>query len=142
MNVLLIENIFFMNILQYFSSNNSMKISLHEIKNQINIFIILCSDQMLQTNYIWMTIKLTKENNLAESSLSVSSILKGIKDFFDCYYIFVLFIYCLPNNSISAFPKFLKYLKFMKNVWLNFLRHFSLYIVKYNKPVYKLIYKN
>lgn len=86
-----------------------------------------------------MAVELAKEDNLAEGSLSISGVLKSIKDLFDGNDIFGLLIDCLPDNSVGSFAKFLKYLKFVEDVWLNFFRHCSLYIVKYNKPIYKSI---
>ena len=58
MELLLIENVFFMNIFKDFSSNDSMQISLHEIKNKIDVFVILCSDEILQTNDVRVAIQL------------------------------------------------------------------------------------
>ena len=58
MELLLIENVFFMNILKDFGSNDGMQISLHEIKNKIDVFVILCSDEILQTNNVRVAIQL------------------------------------------------------------------------------------
>ena len=47
-----------MDILKNFSSNYGMQVRLHKIKYQIDVFIILCADKMLQTNDIRMSIEL------------------------------------------------------------------------------------
>lgn len=44
---LLIQDIFFVNILKDFGPNDSMKISLHEIEYEIDVFIILCPNEVL-----------------------------------------------------------------------------------------------
>ena len=79
-----------------------MQICFHKIKNQIQIFIILCSDQILQTDNVRVPIKLSQEDHLSKSSLSICRILKCIKHFFDSNNIFGLFIDRFPYHSVSA----------------------------------------
>ena len=130
MELLLIENVFFMNIFKNFGSNDSMQISLHEIKNKIDVFVILCSDEILQTNDVRVAIQLAQENNLAESPLGVSCILKSIEYLLDSNNIFSLLVNCFPDDSVCSFTQFLKNLEFMEDVGLNFFCHCSLQIVK------------
>lgn len=100
-----------------------MQICFHEIKDQIDILVILGFNQLLQADYIWMTIKLSQENNLSESSLSIRGILKSIKNFLNCNNIFIVLIDRFPDYSISPFTKLLKNLELFKNMGLNFLSH-------------------
>ena len=52
----LIKHIFFMNIFHNVSSDDGVKIRFHKIKNEINIFVILCFKDVLQRNDIGMPV--------------------------------------------------------------------------------------
>ena len=67
---------------------------------------------MLQSNDIWVTVKLSQEDNFTKSTLSIGGILECIEHFFDGKHIFLLLVYCLPHHSISTLPKFLDDLEF------------------------------
>lgn len=43
----LVYDVLFMNLLKNISSYNSMEIGIHEVKHEINIPIVLCSDNVL-----------------------------------------------------------------------------------------------
>lgn len=85
-----------------------MQISVHEIKDQVNVSIILSSDNVLQSNDILMTVKLLQENDLSESSLRVCCILKRIKVLFQGNDVFGFFVNCFPNNTVSSLAYTLK----------------------------------
>ena len=53
-----------MHVLQNIRPNNSMQISLHEIKHQIDILVVLRFYQVQQFDYVRMSIQLLKENDL------------------------------------------------------------------------------
>ena len=46
-----------------------MKISFHKLKSEIEISIILCFDNFMEFDNIWMIRKSLKEGDLAECSL-------------------------------------------------------------------------
>lgn len=48
-----------MHVLQNFGTDNSMQVGLHKIEHQINVFIILGSDQVLQTNNVRVPVQLS-----------------------------------------------------------------------------------
>ena len=127
-----------MNVFKDFSPDNSMKVSFHEVKNEIDIFIILCSNEVLQSDNIGVSVELSKENDLSKSSLSIGCILKSIENLLDGYNIFSMFVDGLPNDSIGSLSQLLEDLKFVQNMWLNFFRHSSLQVVKYNITYFTL----
>ena len=92
-----------MNILKNVSSNNSMEVSVHEIKHQINVSIVFSPYNVLKSNDVFMPIQFLKENDLSESSLSISGILKGVKVFLKSHYFLRLLVYSLPNYTIRSF---------------------------------------
>ena len=58
-----------------------MKISFHILKDQIEILIILSSDNLAQLDYVWM-LKLLEQDDLAICSLGIGWMLEGIEYFF------------------------------------------------------------
>ena len=58
-----------------------MQICFHEFENQVEIFIILGSNNIMQFDEVGM-IKFMQEYYLAKSSLCICGMLKSIKDFF------------------------------------------------------------
>ena len=53
-----------MNILHDVCSDNGVQIGLHKIEDKINIFVILCFENVLKGNDIGMAIELLKEDDL------------------------------------------------------------------------------
>jgi len=50
----LIDNILLVNIFQDIGSNNSMKICVHEVKDQIDVPIVFSTNYILQTDDVFM----------------------------------------------------------------------------------------
>ena len=71
-----------MYFLKYSRPYYNVQISLHKIKHQVQILIVLSFDNVEQSNYIIMPIKLLQEHDLAECSLRISCIMKGVEYFF------------------------------------------------------------
>jgi len=51
----LINNILFMDVFQNIGPDNSVQISFHEIKDKVNVSIVLSSNNILQSDNILMT---------------------------------------------------------------------------------------
>lgn len=60
-----------------------MKVCLHKLENQVEILIVLRADHLVQLHDVRM-VQLLQESNLAESSLGVGGVLKGIEDLLEC----------------------------------------------------------
>ena len=56
--------------------NHLVHIRLHELKNQVNVLVILCFQHIKQSNHILMCHFLQK-HNLTEGTLGVSVVLKS-----------------------------------------------------------------
>ena len=98
----LIDNILLVNILQNVCSNYGMQVSIHEVKDQVYISIILCPDNILESDDIFMTIELLKEYNLSERTLCIGGILEGIKILLKGYNLFGPLVNGFPNNTIGT----------------------------------------
>jgi hypothetical protein len=57
-----------------------MQVSFHEIKNHVEILVVLCLDHLLQFDYVLVVLELLQENNLPECSLSICGIVEGVKN--------------------------------------------------------------
>lgn len=79
-----------------------MKVSIHEIKHQIDITIVLCADNILQTDDVLMPCELLQEDNLSECALGISCILKSVKILLQGYDLFGLFVDRFPNDTICS----------------------------------------
>ena len=91
-----------MYFLKYPSSYDNMEISLHKIKDEIQILIVLGFDNVEKSYDIIMAIELLKEHDLAECSLCISCIMKGVEYFFEGYDSFEFAVDGLPHYTVSA----------------------------------------
>lgn len=79
-----------------------MKICIHKVKNQVDVSVVLCSDDILKSNDVFVTCQLLQENDLSECPLGICSILECIEILLQCYDVLGFFINGLPDNSISS----------------------------------------
>lgn len=79
-----------------------MKISIHEVKYQVDVSIVLGPDHILESDNILMAVQLLKENDFSESSLSISRILEGVKIFLKCNDVLRLLVDGFPHNTVGA----------------------------------------
>jgi len=89
-----------------------MEISLHVIKYDVNILVILCSD-VIPLFYDILVFKLRQKNYLPEGSLCISGIVKGIENLFHCDDLLSLYVDCFPDYTICTLTKLLDYLVFL-----------------------------
>ena len=68
-----------MNVLEDVGSNDSMKVSVHEIEDQVYISIVLSSYDILQANYVLVARQLLQEDDFPECTLSICCVLECIK---------------------------------------------------------------
>ena len=115
-----------MDIFQYIRSNNGMQICIHKIKYKINISIILGSDNILQSNDVFMSRQFLEKNDFSKSPLCICSVLEGIEIFLESHNFLCPFINCFPHNTISSFSKFLKNFIFLQNMCFYFFSHIFL----------------
>ena len=93
-----------------------MKVSLHKIEHQVQIFIILRPDDREQSNDVFMSIEMLKIHDLSVGPLRVGGVLKGVIDFFQCHEFVGLSIQGFENHSVSPFAKFFKNFKPFKDM--------------------------
>jgi hypothetical protein len=103
-----------MHIFHDVGPDDCMQVGLHEIKHQIDIFIIFCLEDVEQRYDIWVAVELLQEYHLgyyclylAVCSLRISRILKGIEYLLQCHDLLCLLIHRLPNHTVGPFAQLL-----------------------------------
>lgn len=66
MQGVLVENVPFMHALHDVGSNDRMQIGLHEVKDQIDVLIVLCFEDIEKRDDIGMTVEFLQEDDLDE----------------------------------------------------------------------------
>ena len=56
-----------------------MKISVHEVKDQVDVSIVLCPDHILESDDVLVAIQLLQENDLSKRALCVCCVLESVK---------------------------------------------------------------
>lgn len=133
----LVDDVLLVDILQDVGTNHSMQISVHEVEDKINVSVILSSDDILESNDVFMSRQLLQENDFSESALSVSCVLKRIKVLFQCDNLLGLLVDGLPHDTVSTLTfrgyhklsilltKFLEDFVLLQHVSFNLFGHFD-----------------
>ena len=75
----LVDDVLLVDVLEDVSSDDGMQVSIHEVKDQVNITIVFGSNHILKSDYVLVACQFLQEDNLAKSSLRISSILESVK---------------------------------------------------------------
>jgi hypothetical protein len=79
-----------------------MQIGIHEIEDQINVSVVLSTDNVLQADDILMARQLLQEDDFSESSLCVRCVLKGIEILLERDNVLRLLVDGLPHDTVSS----------------------------------------
>ena len=100
-----------------------MQICFHVFKNQIQVLIVFGLENLMHFDYIGV-IELMEENYLSVGSLSISGMLKGVKDLFQSHGLAGRFVSNFPDMAVRAATNLFDECIFFKDVGLDFLCHF------------------
>ena len=103
----LVDDILLVDLFQDVSPDDRVQVSIHEIKDKVNIPIILCSDHVLQPDDVLVADKFLQEDNLTEGSLSVSGILEGVEVLLEGDNLLGALIDGFPDNTVRALSQLL-----------------------------------
>lgn len=98
----LVYNVLFVDFLKDIGSDNGVKIGVHEVKNQVDISVILSPYHVLQSDDVFVPSKFLQEDDFSKRPLSISCVLECIKVFLQCHYVLGLFVNGFPDNTIGA----------------------------------------
>ena len=91
-----------MDVLQNVGTDDCMQIGIHEIEDQINVSVVLSTDNVLQADDILMARQLLQEDDFSESSLCVRCVLKGIEILLERDNVLRLLVDGLPHDTVSS----------------------------------------
>jgi hypothetical protein len=100
----LVNDVSLVNVFENVSLDHCVQVRLHVVKDQINVSVVFSSNYVLQLDNVVVAVQFLKENNFSEGSLSIRGILKSIEYLLESDYLLGLFVNCLPNYTICAFP--------------------------------------
>ena len=100
----LVDNVLLVDIFEDIGANNSMKVRIHEVKNQVDVAVILRPDHVLQTNDVLVPGQFLEKDDLTEGALGVCCVLERIKVLFQRHDFFRPLINRLPHNAVSSLP--------------------------------------
>ena len=75
------HNVTIVKIFENFLANSIVEICLHELENEVQIFVVLRSNDSVEFDDV-LVIDLVEEDDFAVGALGVSGVLKGIEYFF------------------------------------------------------------
>ena len=98
----LIDDVLFVDVLEYIGTNDCMQICVHEVEDEVNVAVVLGADDVLQSNNVFVPSELLQENNFSKCSLCVRRILKCVEILFERHNLFGPFVDCLPNDAVCS----------------------------------------
>ena len=98
----LINDVLLVNVLEDVGSNDSMKISIHEIEDEVYISIVFGSYNILQANNVLVARQLLQEDDFPECTLSICCVLECIKVLLQRHDVLCLLVDGLPNDTVGT----------------------------------------
>ena len=120
----LIDDILLVDIFEDVGTDDSVKISVHEVEDEVNVTIVFSADYVLKANNVLVTSQLLQEDDLAERALRVSSVLESVEVLLEGDNLFGALVDGLPHDTVRSLTQLLKDFVFLENVRLDLLRHF------------------
>jgi len=79
-----------------------MKIGFHEVKYEVEILVVVGSDDVSKTDDILVAIEVLKEHDFSVGSLGVGDIVESIKYFFEGNDLFVFLVHGFPDDTVGT----------------------------------------
>ena len=98
----LVDDVLFVDVLENVGSNDGVQICVHEVEHQVDISVVLGSDHVLQSDYVFVAGQLLQKDNLSEGSLGVSRVLESIEVLFEGHDLFSSLVDGFPHDSIRT----------------------------------------
>ena len=98
----LVDDVLLVDVFEDVCANDCVKISIHEVEDQVDVAVVFCSDYVLQPNNVLVPSELLKENDLAEGALRVSSILESVEVLLQGNDLLSALIDGLPHDTVRS----------------------------------------
>ena len=102
-------------IFEYIFGDNVVQISLHKLKDQINVLVIIGPEGVVELDDIGV-FSLFEDLDLAVGALGIGGVLEGVKNLFEGVYFFIVFLLDFPDVAIGARADFLDDIEATKDV--------------------------
>ena len=133
----LVEDPLFVFFLQNSLPDQSKQVDVHVLKYQVNINVIISSNDLFQLDNVGM-LQFHEKHNLSVSSLGVCRVIKGVKIFFKGFNFFVLVVDYFPYMTVCATADFFEYFELAEDVGLEVFSHIFIWGICYFILVYFL----
>lgn len=97
----LVENVPVMGVFEDLLTDSVVQVGLHKFEHEIKILVVLCSDDIVQLDDIWVG-EFMQKDDFPVGSLGVGGVLKGIEYFFESHDLIGFFISNFPHVSIGT----------------------------------------
>ncbi len=91
-----------MDIFEDVCTDDRVQISVHKVKNEVDIAIIFGANHILKSNDVLVARQLLQEYNLTECALSIRSILESVKILLESDDLLGPFVDGFPDNTVSS----------------------------------------
>lgn len=118
----LVDYVLFVFILKNVLADHTVQVDLHIFEHQIDIFVVICFDDVVQLDYV-LVVKLLEEHYLSVGTLGVSRVLESIENLFQGQDLPRLFVLYLPDMSIGPTSDLFQQIVAFQYVMLYFLFH-------------------
>ena len=98
----LVDYVLLVDIFEDVGTDDSVKISVHEVEDEVNVTIVFSADYVLKANNVLVTSQLLQEDDLAERALRVSSVLESVEVLLEGDNLFGALVDGLPHDTVRS----------------------------------------
>lgn len=98
----LVDDVLLVDIFEDVGTDDSVKISVHEVEDEVNVTIVFSADYVLKANNVLVTSQLLQEDDLAERALRVSGVLESVEVLFKGDNLFGALVDGLPHDTVRS----------------------------------------
>ena len=98
----LVDDVLLVDIFEDVGTDDSVKISVHEVEDEVNVTIVFSADYVLKANNVLVTSQLLQEDDLAERALRVSGVLESVEVLFKGDNLFGALVDGFPHDTVRS----------------------------------------
>ena len=98
----LVDDVLLVDIFEDVGTDDSVKISVHKVEDEVNVTIVFSADYVLKANNVLVTSQLLQEDDLAERALRVSSVLESVEVLLEGDNLFGALVDGLPHDTVRS----------------------------------------
>ena len=98
----LVDYVLLVDIFEDVGTDDSVKISVHKVEDEVNVTIVFSADYVLKANNVLVTSQLLQEDDLAERALRVSSVLESVEVLLEGDNLFGALVDGLPHDTVRS----------------------------------------